>query len=148
MRLLSALLALGLLLGGCGGDDKSAKVDLPVLDDPFKDVKQMLKDADITICRTDEGTGDISGSYDSISYSIGVPGDPCEEFGGPGYMSLDLYNEPSTAQSQVDDPSSDHYLTWLVDPTTLAGTGETSSPAVLEALKGVFADYPAGGPHL
>lgn len=124
--------------------------DLPVLNDPYAEVRTIVEGAGFEVCDNYEGSGDISGSYDSQSWQLGNETGPCsgEPLDWPGSLSIDLYNDESTASAELISPTTDAYLTWLVDPTTLVSTGEASTPAVLDALRQAFADYPAGGPGL
>lgn len=148
-----AALTIALLLAGCGGDDDSAAdeaesepsvttADLAVLADPFDDVEQMMEDAGLEVCRTDEGSGDISGSYDSLTISVAA--ESCDS--DQSYPAVHLYNEEGTAASELTASTTDAYIRWLVDPTTLVIVGESSQPDVLEALRSAFSDYPVGGP--
>lgn len=121
--------------------------DLPTLEDPYAEVETILEDAGLDICSENEGSGDISGSYDSISYSLGNAESPCsgDPLDWPGYLSVDLYNDPTTASMELVQPTTDAYILWLVDPVSLVSTIETSTPEVLATLKEAFADYPTGG---
>lgn len=128
-------------------ESEPAGADLPKLEDPYAEVEMLLEDAGLDICSRDQGSGDISGSYDSISYSLGNAESPCsgDPLDWPGSLSVDLYNDPTTASLELVQPTTDAYILWLVDPVSLVSTVESSTLEVLSTLKEAFADYPTGG---
>lgn len=155
MRGIAVLLAAAVLFAGCGGDDEPndaavsedggsapSEPDLPVLEDPYETIETALLDGGFDVCGQQSGTGDISGSYDSVTFEISRGG--CAAI--PEYLNVDRYNEASTATAQFasDDPEN-RYVVWQFDPTTVGSITQSTPPAVIDRLIEAFDGYPVTG---
>jgi hypothetical protein len=155
-------LAVTLALVGCGGDDGDDQAeplpegsgmgslpdaeDLPVLEDPVQTVIDHLEEVGLTVCGDEDEESDFSGAYAGHSIRVAAGRCPSDEYEYDGLVSMNFYNDPNTAAEQLAVPFGEAYITWLIDPQTVASIAETTTPEVITAVKQVLSDYPSGGP--